>query len=175
MSPLIVAVTGPESSGKSVLSAQLAEHFDAPKCEEYAREYLENTGGKYFYEDLDLICRGQLKLQEETIKQAGKLAIFDTDMLVLYVWSKFRFGKVSPVIDSALKQSSVDLYLLCKPDIEWTPDPFRESPNQTERDAIFELYEQYLKNVKARYVVISGTFNTRLQSGTNAVASLLHP
>ncbi len=169
--PLIISITGPESSGKSTLANQLALHFNAPCTEEYARTYLNSTGGLYAIDDLDNICLGQLKLQDEAVKTARDLVIFDTDMLVLSIWSKFRFGKVSALIESALRTSRVSLYLLCKPDIIWTPDPFRESPNQSERDLLFDLYAQYLIGLNARYMVVSGNYDNRFQSAIQAIES----
>ncbi len=36
-----IVVIGPESTGKSTLCLQLAEHYQTLWCPEYAREYLE--------------------------------------------------------------------------------------------------------------------------------------
>ena len=44
----IVAI-GPESTGKSTLCQQLAQHFNTTWCPEYAREYLNQNGVKYDY------------------------------------------------------------------------------------------------------------------------------
>ena len=44
MSIIRIAITGPESTGKSMLTAQLAKHYKAVMVAEYAREYLEKLG-----------------------------------------------------------------------------------------------------------------------------------
>lgn len=69
-----VVVLGPESTGKSTLCVQLAEHYHTIWCKEYARQYLLEHGTHYSYDDLLVIAKGQLELEEESIKnvQRGK-------------------------------------------------------------------------------------------------------
>jgi nicotinamide riboside kinase len=61
-------IIGPESTGKSTLCGQLADHFDTLWVPEYAREYLEKNGTDYNYGDLLTIAKGQIKLEEEGIR-----------------------------------------------------------------------------------------------------------
>ena len=82
-----VSITGPESSGKSVLSKQLAEHFNAGWVPEYARNYLENQGGDTTLSDLVTICRGQLESERELQSKHADI-ICDTDFLVYGVIKK---------------------------------------------------------------------------------------
>ncbi|MGO8608995.1 AAA family ATPase, partial [Rhizobium johnstonii] len=44
---LRVALTGPESTGKTTLSRLLAEHYGTTWAQEYARYYLEQHGPGY--------------------------------------------------------------------------------------------------------------------------------
>ena len=39
-----IVVIGPESTGKSTLCEQLAQHYKTTWCPEYAREYLHQNG-----------------------------------------------------------------------------------------------------------------------------------
>ncbi len=64
-----IIVLGPESTGKSTLCAQLATHFSTIWCPEYAREYLLKNGKDYSYEDLLIIAKGQLELQQEYLER----------------------------------------------------------------------------------------------------------
>ena len=59
----IVAI-GPESTGKSTLCEQLAQYFKTIWCPEYAREYLNQNGVKYSYDDLIKIAQGQLVMED---------------------------------------------------------------------------------------------------------------
>ena len=60
-----IVVIGPESTGKSTLCTQLAEHFNTKWAPEYAREYLLKNGTDYSYDDLLTIAKGQLALEDE--------------------------------------------------------------------------------------------------------------
>ncbi len=68
-SHLIVAVVGPESSGKTTLAMQLASSLDAPWLPEFARSYLDGRVD-YSEADLERIARGQL---------AGELALIEAN------------------------------------------------------------------------------------------------
>ena len=47
-----IVIIGPESTGKSTLCEQLAQHYNTSWVREYAREYLEQNGTDYGFEDL---------------------------------------------------------------------------------------------------------------------------
>src|SRR5436190_5903808 len=68
----IVAI-GPESTGKSTLCKQVAEHFHTFWCPEYAREYLFTYGKNYTYEDLLIIAKGQLQLEDEYLEKVRSM------------------------------------------------------------------------------------------------------
>jgi len=95
MDVLKIVIIGPESTGKSTLCEELAQHYDAPWCPEFAREYLLTYGTDYQYEDLLTIAKGQLAMEDEytiVAEQQWKslqnpstpkpLLFIDTDMYV---------------------------------------------------------------------------------------------
>ncbi|MGB6036389.1 MAG: AAA family ATPase [Cryomorphaceae bacterium] len=167
-----VAITGPESSGKSDLAKALAEHFDTVYAPEFARVYLEKNGSNYSFEDLDEICRGQIAEEEKAMAAANEICFFDTEMLVLKIWSKYRFGRVSNFVRQATLLRKYDHYLLCKPDLPWSPDPLRESPSREERDVLFNLYRNELESGSCSYSIIEGQGDERLGSAVNALNGL---
>src|ERR1043165_5603494 len=59
-----VVIIGPESTGKTTLSEELAKHFNTICCPEYAREYLLQNGVNYNYADLLKIAQGQLVMED---------------------------------------------------------------------------------------------------------------
>jgi len=167
-----IAITGPESSGKSDLAKALAEHFDTAFAPEFARVYLEKNGPDYSFEDLDEICRGQIAKEEKAMAAAKRVCFFDTDMLVLKIWSKYRFGRVSNFVRQSALLRKYDHYLLCKPDLPWSPDPLRESPSREERDILFNLYRNELESGKWSYSIVEGQGDERLNSAINALNGL---
>ena len=68
--PEIIVITGAESTGKSTLTEQLANHFKVPFIPEIAREYIEKLDRKYNYNDVEQIAR----LQVERMKEGMEIA-----------------------------------------------------------------------------------------------------
>ncbi|RLD81558.1 MAG: ATPase, partial [Bacteroidetes bacterium] len=60
-----IIITGPESTGKSTLSKQLANYYQTIYLPEYARTYIENLNRHYNYNDLVKIAKMQIKLEKE--------------------------------------------------------------------------------------------------------------
>jgi NadR type nicotinamide-nucleotide adenylyltransferase len=153
-----IAITGPESSGKTTLAEQLALQTNGTWIPEFAREFLERLNRPYTQDDLDTIAKGQIESWEKYSE--SKIQFCDTDMLVMKVWSDFKFGSCSSFILDALNEQTFDHYFLCQPDIEWEEDPLREHPEQ--REELFELYVAELKVRNLSFTVIGGSLEERL-------------
>ncbi len=172
-----IYVIGPESTGKSTLCAQLAEHYQTTWCPEFAREYLEKNGADYTYENLMEIAAGQLSLEHNIALQVNAAVYFvDTDMQVMQVWSEFVFDKSPHFILEQVAEQKADLYLLCNIDLPWVPDAFREYPLAGPRIRLFHMYKEILENQSRPFVVISGSDTTeRLKQAIVAVDRLIKP
>jgi NadR type nicotinamide-nucleotide adenylyltransferase len=164
-----VVIIGPESTGKSTLAENLADHFGCLWVPEYARTYLENLGKTYVYDDLLKIAKGQLSLEDEMSLNSSKLLICDTDLNVVKVWSEHKFGKVHPWIEAQIKMRKYDLYLLTDIDIPWQDDPQREHPDPTMRRYFFELYRQILEDCGVPFEIVSGTEMNRRGFATEII------
>ena len=148
-----IAVTGPESSGKTSLAKHISKFFSLKLVSEYAREFLNLANGKYTESDLLLIAKEQYK-QNHLETLSGKGLVADTELTVISVWSQDKFGKIDPLIEQLRKKEKFDLYLLCYPDLPWEPDPLREDPFR--RIELFENYLTFLDNANANYSIIKG-------------------
>lgn len=168
-----IVIIGPESTGKSTLSAQLAEYYQTCWCPEFAREYLLDNGKQYNYGDLLNIAHGQLELEDTMITQAKNGFYFiDTDMYVMKVWCEVAFEKCHTWILKQIAQRSYDLYLLCDTDLPWVKDELREYPDLHFRQKLFHIYKDILINQKTRWSVISGTDTQRLQMAVGIIDSV---
>ncbi|MEA3504031.1 MAG: ATP-binding protein [Bacteroidota bacterium] len=166
-----MAITGPESTGKSALAKALAEHFDTVWVPEYAREYIDGLDRPYRFEDIETIAKGQLRREEEMVKHANRVLFCDTDIVVTKIWSDFGYGKCSEWINSNVKNHVYDLYLLTNLDIPWVFDPQREHPSQ--REKLFEIYKKELDFNSFNYKIVKGIDKVRLQNAIGYVNSLL--
>lgn len=171
MSMLKVVITGPESTGKSVLSEKVADYFHCPKASEYARTYIDQLDRAYHYEDLVLMAKGQGKLEQECRSRDKDLFICDTSMLTFKVWSQDKFDKCDPWIENYIEKEEVDLYLLCDLDIPWEYDPQREDPDR--RTYFFNVYQRLLENMNAKYKVISGNYDERLALAISCIDEVM--
>lgn len=163
-----IAITGPESSGKTTLTEQLALQTNGTWIPEYAREFLEQLNRPYTQADLDTIAKGQLRAWENA--PVSNLQICDTDMTVMKVWSDFKFGNCSSFILEALNQQTFDHYFLCQPDIEWEEDPLREHPEK--RDELYELYLKELTERNLPFTIIGGSHEERIASCLKLIDNL---
>ena len=165
-----VSITGPESTGKSWLSKQLALHYKTRFVEEYSRGYLKEKT-EYSKEDIYKIAKGQLETEIKTAESKPSILFCDTDLLVNKIWSKYVFGEVDKWTENKFIEHEYGLYLLCYPDIEWEFDPLRENPDN--RLLLFEMYEAELKKAGFNYKIIKGQGNERLKNAVSFVDDYL--
>lgn len=169
-----IVILGPESTGKSELTLNLAEYFEAPYVPEYAREFLTIHGTAYSYEDLLTIAQGQVALEEKVIKQFPEkpLLFIDTDMHVMKVWCEFVFNKCHKFILDHLRSRKYDLFLLCNVDLPWTKDELREYPDLETRQKLYDIYRETMEREKLPWIDISGNYAERLNKAIAAVKNL---
>ncbi len=160
-----IVITGPESSGKSKLAAQLADAFGKVWVPEFARQYLDGLGRPYIADDLLEIARGQVALEDEMAAQANGLLFLDTSLEVVKIWSEFRFGFCHQWTLEQLRLRRPDHYLLCLPDLPWEPDPQRENPN--DRDVLLGIYRRELTSLGVPFSEVRGIGEARFDKALN--------
>lgn len=165
-----ISITGPESTGKSTLSAALAGFFQTVWVPEYARNYLENLGRSYEEKDLLEIAKGQLALQGTLVNKSNRYLICDTDLLVIKIWSEHKYGRCHPWILKKLDEIKYDLYILPYIDIPWQEDPLREHPDL--RKYFFEKYKEELISRKVNFIEVKGPFEQRVVQAIKAIKGL---
>jgi NadR type nicotinamide-nucleotide adenylyltransferase len=185
-----IVVIGPESTGKSTLCAQLAEHYQTLWVPEYAREYLEENGTDYSYNDLLTIAKGQVKLEEEISNQLSAVSsqrlaqniehrtshiphlFIDTDMYVMKVWCEFVFNQCHNWILNQIATRHYDAYLLCDIDLPWIKDKLREYPDIKMREKLYHFYKDLMIHQSLPWCIISGDKEKRLNKAIHFIESL---
>ncbi|WP_394759766.1 DUF4301 family protein [Flavobacterium sp.] len=170
-----VALYGPESSGKTTLAKQLAEHFNTVWIPEFARDYLreklDKTSEVCVAEDLLPIAIGQTKLENEALLTADKFLFCDTNLLVTKVYSEAYYGFCEPILDKAAKEHDYDLFFLTDIDLPFEKDDLRDS--QENRDKFFVVFEKALVDNNKAYIKISGNKKQRLEKAISIVNDLV--
>ena len=177
-----IVIIGPESTGKSTLCKQLAEHYNTIWVAEYAREYLLKNGTNYNFENLLDIAKGQVSSEqlavdswqltennEQPTTKNGQLVFIDTNMHVMKVWSEFVFEKCHHWILNRIAERKYDLYLLCNIDLPWVKDELREYPDLKTRERLYKHYKDIMVNQQVPWVEISGSYEERFQKAAEAV------
>ena len=168
---LVVVITGPESCGKSTLANQLSQEFGGQWVPEYARIFVESLNRYYEYKDVEHIARHQydefIKLRDEK----SALLFFDTYLIITKVWFTHVYKRYPIWLDEAIRNSKVDLFMLCTPELVWVSDSVRENGHL--RDYLFEQYKKELEQYGFNYVVVSGEGEDRILLAKEYINQLL--
>jgi len=172
-----VVLFGPESTGKTTLSRQLAGHYNSVWVPEYAREYLQkkwNDVGKTCEpNDLLPIAEGQMKLENELAKKTDTVLICDTDLLETKVYSEaYYIGSCDPILEKHAIENAYDLYFLTYIDTPWEADDLRDKPE--ERMEMFQAFENELIKNKRPYITLKGCKKERLEIAIKHIDNLLN-
>lgn len=166
-----IAAVGPESTGKSTMSAYLAKHYNTVWVPEYAREYCEKLTAPPTFQDEINMFEGQVALEKKYLPKANKILICDTTFITVKIWSDQMFGRSPHQVLDALPNYHYHLYLLLDIDLPWQDDPLRNFPSL--REHFMEVWHHELKALNANYILISGTGQNRYERAVAAIDGYL--
>ena len=148
-----VLIIGLESSGKSVMTVNLANHFNTNYIEEAGRELSEKSGTDTLMlkEDFTEILLTQKMNEMKVIEHSNRVLFCDTDCLITQFYLNFLKGdeeniKLSEAIDGI---NNYDLVLFLAPDVKWVQDGDRSEEIRDNRpmyrDMLGEIYKSHGK------------------------------
>ena len=106
-----VIVTGPESTGKTLLCEYLAAYYVGRWIPEYARKYIEELGRPYTKQDV--IAIGEKQLDQLNQDSDSKWVFFDTGLIITKVWLEHVYNDSPPWMEEALKERKAKKKLKC--------------------------------------------------------------
>ena len=162
-----ICLHGPESTGKSTLSAPLAAHFDTLWVPEYGRAHCELYGTDLDDAGLVTIARTQSAMTRAALPWCNKRLVVDTDALTTAAWSLMILGRVPDGLFDGFTRA--DLYLLTDIDIPWEQDGGRYYPDPADRQRFMVACVQVLEEAGADWVKLSGQNDARLATAIAAV------
>lgn len=169
--PIKIAIVGPESTGKSTMSAYLARHYQTVWVPEYAREYCDALTEPPTWQDEINMFYGQIALENELLPRANRILICDTTFITVKIWSDQMFGQSPQQVLDELTHNHYDYYLLLNIDLPWEDDPLRDFPDM--REHFMQVWHQELQALNATYTVISGLGDDRYRHAILAIDTFL--
>jgi len=177
MRVLRIVLTGGECTGKTTLARALAARHDTAWVPEAARAAAIAKPGPLGPEDVGPIARAHVAAADTALGEAarrGRPAVFlDQDLLSTVVYARHYYGDCPRWIERLSAERLGDLYLLCPPDLPWTPDAARDRPDR--REEIHALFAAALAGAGARVAHVPGTGPERTARAEAAVDELLAP
>jgi HTH-type transcriptional repressor of NAD biosynthesis genes len=173
---LKIVLFGPESTGKTTLSKELAKRYNTVWAPEFAREYLQKKWNDAAticaVEDIIPIAIGQTKLENEQLLKANKVLFCDTNILETKIYAEAYYKDYSnKELNEAVNRLQYTLYFLTDIDVPFEEDDLRDRPNQ--RQEMFDLFKNGLEKHQCNYQILSGTLETRLEEAKKTIDTLL--
>lgn len=171
-----IVLFGPESTGKTTLSEDLARYYQEPMVKEYMREYLQEVwdAEKRICEPQDIIpiAEGQMAAENRLSKEADHLLICDTDLLELKVYSEAYYdGYCDPQLLKHALNNYYHLYFLTYIDVPWTPDDLRDKPH--DREGMFQRFQNTLEQHQKPYFILKGNREVRFKNAVEKIDQLI--
>ena len=170
----VVALIGPESSGKSTLGKALAQRFGAPLVGEYVREFIEKHQRDTCYADIEPIAREQLQRERQARAKRPPLLLLDTHLLSNKLWSEVLFERSPPWLAMALQKQHCDLIGLLSPHgLPWQADGQRCQPALSQRQHFHQQLANWLYAHQQPVLHLEGSWHSRYQQLESAIEKLL--
>ncbi len=166
-----IVLTGPESSGKSFLAKELAQHFKTSWVREYARFFLEENGSDYDYPLLLKMAKAHKKYQLKYLKSSPGIIFLDTDLINYKIWCDVVYTQTHKWILDNIEKENDHRYLIAYPDLKWEPDPLRENPK--DRINLFDRHLREIASLRRPYRVVKGIGAKRLKNAIILTKELL--
>ncbi|MDO5607150.1 MAG: ATP-binding protein [Capnocytophaga sp.] len=167
---------GPESTGKTTLTQDLAAYFGVPSVGEYMREYLQQkwneTRQTCMWDDLVPIAVGQMQWENEQAQKSGNLLFCDTNLLELMTYSEIYYeGNCPSAIKKYALENHYDFYFLTNIDVPWEADDLRDRPN--DRQYMFDRFKETLDKYQKPYITLMGDAQQRLEAAVGTVRKII--
>lgn len=158
----VVVLTGPESSGKTLLAERLQQRFGGLVVGEYVRHFIDQQQRDTCLADIPTIARGQLTWEDAARARAPDLLILDTHLLSNILWSQTLFGDCPPWLEPALLERHYDLHLLLSPQgVDWEDDGQRCQLQLADRQRFHQGCRDWLQRHGRRWAPIDGDWSQR--------------
>ena len=153
-----LALLGGESSGKTSLSAALAQALGTVWVAEYGRELWELQQG-LAQADLLKVAREQIAREDRSALEAREWLVCDTSPLTTWGYSHWTFGQADPELER-LAARPYDAAVLCCPDFAFVQDGTRQDDAFRRRQHLW--YLERLQSGTTPWLAVAGPVDQRV-------------
>lgn len=165
-----VVILGTESTGKTTLTEQLAQHFNCSAVTEIARDLIDNSN-TFGFDDLHLVATEHAKRIDTAVLQQSPLIIIDTDIHTTKSYANFVFSKTLDVESKVYNSNKADLYLYLNNDVEFVQDGTRLSEN--DRNLLDISHRQILTQHNIEITEITGNWEQRFEQAVTTIKRII--
>jgi HTH-type transcriptional regulator, transcriptional repressor of NAD biosynthesis genes len=160
---------GPESTGKSQMTIQMAEHFTTAWVPEVAREMLINN--EFTVEDIIQIGYAQYNRIQKNIRGANKFLMCDTDAITTQIYSQHYLGTIPSILFELEAKVKYEAYFLFDIDVPWVDDGLRDLGDK--RKEMFGIFKSALDKRSIPYTLVRGDWDQRRRIVIDRIEKLL--
>jgi len=172
-----ICLVGAESTGKTTLAQELADHFETMWVPEFGRDFSEGKlrkDGAYLWqpEEFVTIAKTQCAWEDRAACFANRLLICDTDAFATSIWYRRYFGRRSSEVEAiAATQRPADLYLLTDINTPFEQDGTRDG--EAIRTWMHDTFVDELTLQGRKFVLLVGSKAERKQQAIEAIEQRL--
>lgn len=170
-----VVIIGVESSGKSTLTIDLANHFSTVHVEEVGRTICENEyhfSEKFMQpEDYYYVAMKHKIKEKEYTKFANKVLFSDTNNFIT-LFSAECSGWKSKVLEAMSSVEEYDMIILLDNNVPWVYDPLRTNSTQEQRTNTFNKLCSMLSKYTDTFQFVTGNFEERYKQSVQLLQKL---
>lgn len=167
-----VAILGAESSGKSILAAALAAHYQTVWVPEYLREFVDTHQRVPREDEQILIATTQLQREKEAAQHAKTWLFCDTSPLMTAIYSRHYFKHADTALEQLEQSHTYDFTLVTAPDFPWSADGLQRE-SAAVRQHIHEELLGILEEREIPFLLLEGRLAERLEQVQFALSFLM--
>ncbi len=155
-----VVLLGTESTGKTTLTAQLADHFHATSVLEAGRDLIDDSN-EFTIDDLYLVANAHATIIDDASRGIHPLLFIDTDIHITISYGRYAFDTTLNIGPEIFRKNRADLYLYLNNDVPYVQDGTRLS--QEERNKLDVFHRKTLQDYHIAYEAITGNWEERFE------------
>ena len=166
-----VVILGTESTGKTTLANDLANHFKATLVLEAGREVIKDST-VFSFEDLITTAKEHANKINMALNGDSPLIIIDTDVYITQSYSTYFFGKELELSEDIYETNKAHLYLYLNNDVAYIQDGTRLS--EIDRNNIELSHRKIIERYKLPIHEIKGNWSERFNTAVALIENLLN-